>query len=134
MKKRIIIADDAALARMFIRKCLAISGLSDAEFIDAENGEAVLKLLENITPDLLITDLYMPVVDGFDLIQQIKSKENLKSMPIIVITSAGSEQQREDLVKLGVSQIISKPIQPPLISQAITKIFPNLLEEQDGYA
>lgn len=131
--KRIIIADDAALARMFTRKCLTIAGLSDAEFIEAENGAAVLNLLSNVEPDLIITDLYMPELNGLELVRKLKEDNIAQDVPIVVVTSAGSAEQREELKELGVAAILTKPINPMAISQILAAVFPDM-EEDDNDA
>lgn len=132
--KRIIIADDAALARMFTRKCLTIAGLSDAEFIEAENGAVVLKLLQNIEPDLILTDLYMPELNGLELVRELNKLGKTESIPIVVVTSAGSSEQREELKSLGVAAILTKPINPMAISQILNAIFPQReVEDNDAW-
>lgn len=127
--KRIIIADDAALARMFTRKCLTIAGLSDAEFIEAENGTAVVNLLTNVEPDLIITDLYMPELNGLELVRKLKEENIAQDVPIVVVTSAGSAEQREELKELGVAAILTKPINPMAISQILAAVFPDMEED-----
>lgn len=129
--KRIIIADDAALARMFTRKCLTIAGLTDTEFIEAENGAVVLKLLKNIEPDLIVTDLYMPELNGIELVRELNNLGKTATIPIVVVTSAGSAEQREELKSLGVAAILTKPINPMAISQVLTAIFPDMEEEDN---
>jgi two-component system chemotaxis response regulator CheY len=121
---RIIIADDPGLARMFTRKCLMIAGYAEAEYIEAQNGEAVMKLTENVKPDMIVTDLYMPGMDGLELVRALKAKDELKEIPIIIVTSAGSEEQRRELIALGVNDILTKPINPQMMAQSLARLFP----------
>ncbi len=126
MTKRVVIADDSALARMFLRRCLEITGLNDAEFVEAADGAEALDKLKEVPTDLLVTDLTMPDVDGLELIRRISASPRLIGTPILVVTSAGNESQREELLNLGVVAILSKPINPPVVADALEKIFPEL--------
>ncbi|GHT23407.1 response regulator [Planctomycetales bacterium] len=122
MIKNVVIADDSALARMFIRRCLEIAGLGDANFFEASDGsEAVLRMKE-IKADLLVTDLTMPNMNGIELMRKISSSPRLSGTPVLVVTSAGNEEQRKELMELGVTQILSKPISPPILIEAIQKV------------
>ena len=126
MTKRVVIADDSALARMFLRRCLEISGLNDAEFVEAADGAEALEKLKEVPTDLLVTDLTMPDVDGLELMRRISASPRLNGTPALVVTSAGNEAQREELMALGVIAILSKPINPPVVADALEKIFPEL--------
>ena len=88
--KRIIVADDSATARMFIKRCLEIIGLGDAEIIEVEDGKQALKAAKEKPTDLLLTDLNMPVMDGETLVKWVKASPKLADMPIVVISSAGN--------------------------------------------
>ncbi len=126
MTKRVVIADDSALARMFLRRCLEITGLNDAEFVEAADGAEALEKLKEVPTDLLVTDLTMPDVDGLELMRAIAASPRLNGTPVLVVTSAGNEAQREELMSLGVIAILSKPINPPVVADALEKIFPDL--------
>ncbi len=126
MTKRVVIADDSALARMFLRRCLEISGLNDAEFVEASDGAEALEKLKEVPTDLLVTDLTMPDVDGLELMRRISASPRLNGTPVLVVTSAGNEAQREELMNLGVVAILSKPINPPVVADALEKVFPEL--------
>lgn len=122
MIKNIVIADDSALARMFIRRCLEIAGLGDANFYEASDGsEAILKMKE-VTADLLVTDLTMPNMNGIELMRRISVSPRLSGTPVLVVTSAGNEEQRAELLSLGATRILSKPISPPMLVEAINEI------------
>jgi two-component system, chemotaxis family, chemotaxis protein CheY len=117
--KNIIIADDSATARMFIKRCLEIIGLGDAEFIEAEHGKAALAAAKDQVPDLLLTDLNMPVMDGETLLKWIKASPKLCELPVIVITSAGNPAKEAQLLELGARKVLNKPISPPMLMDAL---------------
>ena len=120
--KQIVIADDSALARMFIRRCLEIAGLGDANFIEACDGRDALEKLREIRADMLVTDLTMPNMNGIELVKRISASPRLSGLPILVVTSAGNEEQRKELYELGAARILSKPISPPMLVEAIQEI------------
>ncbi|MBD1401587.1 response regulator [Pelovirga terrestris] len=117
--KRIIIADDSATARMFIKRCLQIVGLGDAEFVEAEDGKQALDAAKEQPADLLLTDLNMPVMDGQTLVKWVKASPKLCGMPIIVITSAGNPAKEAQLLELGAYRVLNKPVSPPIMMDAL---------------
>jgi len=121
--KKIVIADDSALARMFIRRCLEIAGLGDSEFFEAGDGAEALQRLKEIHADMLVTDLTMPNMNGIELLKRISASPRLAGLPVLVVTSAGNEEQRKQLLELGATRILSKPISPPMLVEAINAVF-----------
>ena len=117
--KRIIVADDSATARMFIKRCLQIIGLGDADIIEAEDGKQALEAAKEETTDLLLTDLNMPVMDGETLVKWVKASPRLCDMPIIVITSAGNPAKEAQLLEMGAFRVINKPVSPPVMMDAL---------------
>jgi two-component system chemotaxis response regulator CheY len=122
MIKNVVIADDSALARMFIRRCLEIAGLGDANFIEASDGSEAISCMKKIKADLLVTDLTMPNMNGIELMRKISSSPRLSGTPVLVVTSAGNMEQRKELLELGATRILSKPISPPLLIDAIQQV------------
>jgi len=110
---KVLIADDSALARAFMIRCIQISGIGDLEFFEAANGLEVIEILKELQPDLLITDVNMPKCDGIDLVKRLKANPKTSTLPVIVMTSAGNIEQRAELENLGVSSILSKPFAVP---------------------
>ena len=117
--KRIIIADDSATARMFIKRCLEIIGLGDAEIVEAEHGKEALAAAKEKLPDVLLTDLNMPVMDGETLLKWVKASPKLCELPVIVNTSAGNPAKEAQLLQIGARQVLNKPVSPPVMMQAL---------------
>jgi two-component system chemotaxis response regulator CheY len=117
--KRIVIADDSATARMFIKRCLDIIGLGDAEIVEAEHGKEALTAAKAAPTDLLLSDLNMPVMDGETLLKWVKSSPKLMDMPVVIITSAGNPAKEQELLKLGALKVINKPVSPPMLMDAL---------------
>ena len=119
--KRIIIADDSATARMFIKRCLQIIGLGDAEIIEAEHGKEALTAAKAQEVDLLLTDLNMPVMDGETLVKWVKASPKLCDLPVVVITSAGNPAKEAKLLELGAHRVLNKPVSPPVMMDALAE-------------
>ncbi len=122
MLQHIIIADDSSTARMIIKRCLEIAGAMDAHFLEAANGEEALQMAKEHPVDMIVTDLNMPVMDGRSLIRHIKSSPKLTDLPILVISSAGNEAIRDELLKKGAFAVVDKPISPATIATALESI------------
>ncbi len=117
--KRIIVADDSATARMFIKRCLEIIGLDGAEIIEVEHGKQALAAAKEKPTDLLLTDLNMPVMDGETLVKWVKANPKLANLPIVVISSAGNPAKEKQLMEMGVHRVLNKPVSPPVMMDAL---------------
>lgn len=122
MFQTILVADDSVTARMIIKRCLEIAGLSEAQFLEARDGTEALELARNNSVDLLITDLNMPKMDGVSLLKHVKTSPRLSQLPVIVISSLTNPAKREELLNLGASAILGKPVSPMDITEALEKI------------
>jgi len=120
--KKVLIADDSALARTFIIRCLEMVGLDDATFLKAKNGREALEMTRANPLDLIITDINMPEMDGRDLLKRIKSSPRLNEIPVIVVTSSFSLAKEEEYRKLGAFSILKKPISLPDLSGTIDNL------------
>lgn len=119
----ILIADDSGTARMFIRQCLEISIEEETHFLEAANGQEALQLLKNAGADLLVTDLNMPVLDGRELIRRVSASPKLHGTPIMVITSSGNEARKKELLDLGATVVLRKPVNPIVIAEGLEAIY-----------
>jgi len=123
--KKIMIVDDSATSRMFVRRCLQtiLADRGEMEYMEAGNGkEALAKLKEN-PADLAVIDLNMPVMDGATLLRWMKSSPKLTLIPVVVVTSADSPANRDELLKLGAAHVLSKPIAPSKLMPVVHELF-----------
>ena len=92
-------------------------------FVFASNGaEALVKLGSNGETDVVLTDINMPVMDGLKLVSLVRQNAQLKSIPIIIITTEGAEEDRERGLALGANAYISKPIQSSHLIKTISEL------------
>lgn len=125
--KRVIIADDSSLARMFIAKSLATAGYINFTIEEAKDGQEVFALAQEKHTDLIITDLNMPEMNGLELLEHLSKLE--EKIPTIVVTSGGNSKEREEILNYGVLEIVSKPLTPSDLIHSIGE----LLDKGEGY-
>jgi len=128
--KKIVIVDDSTTARMIVRRCLEISGLSEAEMLEAAHGKEALALFREHSVDLVISDLNMPVLDGEGLLKWMKASPKLNDIPVVVLSSAVNPAKDRALLDLGAYAVISKPISPAKLSDALGELLP---KKESGY-
>jgi len=118
--KKILIAEDSATMRYLIMS--TISALGNYEIIEAANGFEALRILPREKVDLVITDINMPDINGLELVSFIKSNPNYKSTPLFIISTEGSERDREKGIQLGADAYLVKPFSPEEL-QTLVKRF-----------
>ncbi len=89
----------------------ALRRLKDVEISEAQDGMDGLRKISSDHYDLALIDINMPVMDGLKLISLIRSDDNLKEIPICVITTEGAKEDRERALSLGANEYLTKPIQ-----------------------
>ena len=117
MAKTILTVDDSPSIRMLVRFALSGQGYSVAE---AEDGVAALEwLAANDRPDLMITDINMPRMDGFDLVETVRAERALSDLPILVLSTESSEEKIGRARDAGADGWIVKPFDPAALVCAI---------------
>ena len=110
--QKILIADDSVTSRMIIKRCIEMAGFFDINYLEAEDGLQGLTILDTEKVDLIITDLKMPKMDGKTFIRKLKSGEDKKDIPVVVISSLDNSVLEERLKREGVMAVIGKPLSP----------------------
>jgi CheY-like chemotaxis protein len=104
---RILVADDRAASRELIRSMLECDG---HDVVEAENGAEVLVLIAEKAPDLILLDLQMPIMDGFAVVREMRTKPQYAGIPIIALTASAMLGDRERALQEGFTGYITKPI------------------------
>jgi two-component system, chemotaxis family, chemotaxis protein CheY len=108
--RRVLLAEDSASMRAFVRAALTSSrALGELEIVEAQSGFDALRLLPRGSWDLVITDINMPDINGLELISFIKKNEAHKNTPILIISTASSERDRDRGMQLGANGYLVKP-------------------------
>lgn len=90
---------------------------------EANNGLEALSVLEKESFDLIITDLVMPEMDGFDLCEKVKSNKNYKNIPVIILSTQKDVRFIMKALKLGADDYLVKPIESELLDKVIERVF-----------
>lgn len=105
---KILIVDDVAVLRMLIQTCLQKAGFTN--LICAESGDETLEILDEVNPDLIILDIVMPGIDGFEVCRRIRKNPIHSQLPILIQTGMEATQERAAVFEVGANDLISKPI------------------------
>ena len=106
-KPVILIVDDEPTNRSLLKAYLIPEGY---EIIEAEDGEAALKTIGTDVVDLVLLDVMMPKLDGFEVCRRIKGDERLRSIPVVMLTTLSAKEDRIKSIEAGAEDFISKPI------------------------
>ena len=98
---------------------LALSRVRNLKVTEADDGVDGLRKLAGGRFDIIITDINMPIMDGLKLVKRVRSDSTHKDVPIVIITTEGSNEDRSRALQLGANAYITKPIQAP---QVIAKV------------
>jgi len=119
--KSVLIVEDSATTRAMIRAVIEDME-EDFTTLEASTGFEALKLLPQGSFDLIITDINMPDVNGLELIHFVKTNPNYQHIPIVIVTTERSSEDRERGLALGASAYITKPFTSEQLQEVITKI------------
>jgi two-component system, chemotaxis family, chemotaxis protein CheY len=122
MGYRILIVDDSNTMRKIIIRTIKMTDVPVEEIMEAENGEKGLEHLRSSTFNLVITDINMPVMDGIAMIDEIRSATIFQNIPIVVISTEGSETKIDRLSGKGVKAYIRKPFTPEMIRDILNEV------------
>jgi DNA-binding response OmpR family regulator len=118
MKPVVLIVEDSAVTRKFLMLAVRSKGY---EVLTAHDGMEALEKLARGKVDMVITDLNMPNMDGFELTQTIRKQYTPREMPIIILSSLQNDQEREKGMSLGANAYLNKPFNTALIQKEIEK-------------
>lgn len=122
MQKRVLVVDDSATVRKVLQDALSGAGY---EVTEAENGVQALECAEDANFDLLMTDLNMPQMDGFELVREFRKLEGYRFTPTIMLTTEMDIQKKTECFEVGVSGWLNKPFETKQILQIIKIIAPH---------
>jgi two-component system chemotaxis response regulator CheY len=119
---RILIVDDSAVMRKIVERSLRQAGLGIAQVLEAGNGIEALAAVQQQRVDLILCDINMPVMDGLEFVKQLDSTENAKGVPVVMITTEGSEGHVMQALSAGARGYIRKPFTPDQIKEQVLPV------------
>jgi two-component system chemotaxis response regulator CheY len=131
MALNILVVDDSSVMRAIIIKTLHLSQLPMGEVHEASNGQEALKVLDGNWIDLALVDINMPVMDGEEMINRLRQNPATSDLPIIIVSTEGSESRKEVLMRKG-ARFVHKPFTPETLRDAILRTLGGLDEQKAG--
>ena len=120
-KMKILVVDDFATMRRIVKNILRQIGFTN--ILEADDGSTALNVLKKEKVDLVITDWNMPKMSGLELLKAIRADENLKDIPVMMVTAEALKENIIEAVKAGVNQYIVKPFTAQTLQEKLEKIF-----------
>lgn len=119
-KKKILLADDERSLRELLRVLFEGAGY---EFIEAEDGKNALEQIKKSKPDLIILDVNMPKMNGFQVLEHIKKDSKTRDIPVVMLTTRAEQEDIETGMELNADQYIPKPFDSKKILLTVENIF-----------
>ena len=126
----ILIVEDAKETREVLNNIIKYSIDKSIKVFEAENGAQALEIIQQNSIDILLTDIMMPIMDGFELITRVKNSEATKDIFIAAITGLSGEEQVKRVFSCGADYYISKPIQQEDIIARLKLIYKLVTKEE----
>ena len=121
-KKKILVIEDSLTMQRLLSYVLEKEGY-DVQI--ASDGVEGLKKARAIKPDLVFTDLMMPIKDGYEVCREIRADEHLKDIILIILTARGQDSDVEKGLAAGADDYVMKPFDPPKVVERVKEIFAN---------
>lgn len=121
MKINILIVEDCKVMQSMIRRTLQISGLEFDKIDVADNGKEGLDKLDNETYNLILLDINMPVMDGVEMIENLKKNAKSRNIPIIIV-SADKQENKQLQFEKSVKLIVYKPFTPEYLKMNVLRV------------
>jgi len=108
--------------RKIVERSLRQAGIDLAEALEAGNGAEALGALNGNPVDLILCDINMPVMDGIEFLRQLQTVESAKGVPVVMITTEGSESHVVQALSIGARGYIRKPFTPEQVKQHVVPL------------
>ncbi len=119
---RALIVDDSSVMRKIVERSLRQAGLELSKVLEAGNGAEALAVLAKEGVDLILCDINMPVMDGLEFVKQLATVESAKGIPVVMITTEGSESHVIQALSAGAKGYIRKPFTPEQVKEHVLPV------------
>jgi two-component system chemotaxis response regulator CheY len=120
MRKVVLVVDDSATVRKFVSTALTLKGF---DVVTAADGMEALEKMPLEQFDLIITDLNMPDMDGFEFIRNLQETPDFRDIPVIILSSITDEKEKEKGIQLGAFSYLEKPFSIEKIHREVDRCF-----------
>lgn len=123
MNYRILIVDDSPLLRATARRAVLQAGAAPENVREAQNGREALELLQRQPADVVLLDINMPVMDGFQFVEEKAKLPALAGVRVALVTTEGNRKRLERMTQLGVQHYLRKPFEPEELRSLVQTMF-----------
>ena len=122
MGKNVLIVDDSAVIRQIVKKTLDMAGLDVGDVYEAGNGIEALAELDRHPVAVMLVDINMPAMNGIQLLTRMKQNDRLQHIPIVIVSTEGSEERIKELERIGILGYLRKPFQPEQLRDVLAPL------------
>jgi len=115
----VLVADDEEDIKVVLRMFLEAVGY---EVVTAFDGLDALEQIKSTKPDVVLMDIMMPVIDGIEVVRQMKATPGIRDIPVVMLTAAAQSDMVERAIQAGAADYIVKPFEPETVQKAIEKV------------
>ncbi len=121
MRYNILIVEDDPAMRVILKGTLRDSGLDIGNIYEAENGKEGIERLEEFDVDLMLVDIYMPIMDGMEMLDYVRDHPEWKDIPAVVVSTENDEKRIDAILRQGLG-FVHKPLTRELLEDQILKM------------
>lgn len=118
--RRVLIADDDRMIRLIVKMLLEKEGF---KVLEAENGAVAMETVRREHPDMMLVDLQMPDIDGFEVVRMIRADPTLAAIPVVVVTSERNTAVETRVLEMGADDYVNKPFEPEVLISRVRAAF-----------
>ena len=122
MAFQLMVVDDSPAMRALIVRVIELSGIEIGECHQAANGQEALDLLHKHWVDIILTDVNMPVMNGEEFLRRLDADERLRDIPVLVISTDGSEHRMRRMRELSAKSYLKKPFSPEVLRERMEQL------------
>lgn len=131
VKRKILVVDDEASVRNLCIACIRHALGPSYEVLEAPDGEAAIAAVQSGKPDLVLLDVRMPRMDGFEVCRRLKGSAQTRDIPIVFLTALGEEQDVEKGLSLGGDSYVVKPFNAVTLAAQISELLTPISDDED---
>ncbi len=117
---QILVVDDSKVMRDMIVACLR--AIPETSFVHASSGLEAIERLSLAPFEMMVLDLNMPDIGGIEVLEFVRGQDTLRTLPVLIVTTRGDEQSREQVLKAGATSFLAKPFTPDSIIAEVRAI------------
>ena len=122
MAFNVLVVDDSTSMRAVVKKIVKISGFDVGECWEAADGKEAMQVLSDHWVDIVLTDISMPNMSGLELVAEMKRDQLLRFIPVVMVSTEGTEKRIQECMEMGASGYIKKPFQPEDVKETLGRI------------